>query len=62
MIVYYGMTEVSGLMVLDDFTRRSSFLGGGASGGDYSEEMAQKMDNYIKAVLDERFAFVKKTL
>ncbi len=62
MIVYYGMTDVSGLMVLDDFTRRSSFLGGGMSGGDYSEEMAQKMDNYIKAVLDERFALVKKTL
>ena len=48
MIVYYGMTDVSGLMVLEDFTRRSNFLGGGMSSREFSEETAQKMDNYIR--------------
>ena len=62
MIVYYGMTDVSGLMVLEDFTRRSNFLGGGMSSREFSEETAQKMDNYIRTMLEERFEHVKKTL
>ncbi len=62
MIVYFGMTDVSGLMVLEDYTRRNTFLGGAGGSREFSEEMAQKMDSYIKNMLDERYAHVKKTL
>lgn len=62
MIVYYGMSDVSGLMVLDDYTRRSNFLGGGGNTREFSEQTAQKMDSYIQKVLDERHRYVKETL
>ncbi|WP_066386724.1 ATP-dependent zinc metalloprotease FtsH [Helicobacter himalayensis] len=62
MIVYYGMSDVSGLMVLDDYTRRSNFLGGGGSAREFSEETARKMDTYIQTMLNERHEHVKKTL
>ena len=43
--------------------QRSSFLGPqfGAS-KDYSEQMAQKSDEYIKSLLDEHYATVKASL
>jgi cell division protease FtsH len=40
----------------------NSFLGGGAVSTDYSEKMAEDMDNYIRNTLNERYNFVKKTL
>ena len=60
MITVYGMTDVAGLMVLS--RSQSSFLGGGMVSNDYSEEMAQNIDKYIKDTLSERYEFVKKTL
>jgi cell division protease FtsH len=60
MISVYGMTDVAGLMVLSRSS--NSFLGGGAVSTDYSEKMAEDMDNYIRSTLNERYAFVKKTL
>ena len=61
MVSYYGMTEVAGLMVLEK--QRNVFLNGGLSSTrEYSEEMAQKMDTHIKAVLNERFEAVKSSL
>ena len=60
MITVYGMTDVAGLMVLSRST--NSFLGGGAVSTDYSEKMAEDMDNYIRTTLNERYNFVKKTL
>ena len=60
MISVYGMTDVAGLMVLS--RSQNSFLGGGAVSTDYSEKMAEDMDNYIRNTLNERYAFVKKTL
>lgn len=61
MVSYYGMTDVAGLMVLEK--QRNVFLNGGlGSSREYSEEMAQKMDAHIKAVLNERFNAVKKSL
>ncbi len=60
MISVYGMTDVAGLMVLSRSS--NSFLGGGAVSTDYSEKMAEEMDNFIKSTLRERYAFVKKTL
>jgi cell division protease FtsH len=60
MISVYGMTDVAGLMVLSRSS--NSFLGGGAVSTDYSEKMAEDMDNYIRNTLNERYAFVKKTL
>ncbi|MBD5164638.1 ATP-dependent zinc metalloprotease FtsH [Helicobacter sp.] len=61
MVSYYGMTDVAGLMVLEK--QRNVFLNGGlGSSREYSEEMAQKMDAHIKAVLNERFNVVKESL
>jgi len=60
MISVYGMTDVAGLMVLSRST--NSFLGGGTVSTDYSEKMAEDMDNFIRTTLNERYKFVKKTL
>jgi cell division protease FtsH len=60
MISVYGMTDVAGLMVLSRSS--NSFLGGGAVSTDYSEKMAEDMDNFIKTTLNERYNFVKNTL
>jgi len=58
MIMYYGMSEVAGLMVLEK--QRSTFLGGGmAQGKDYSEKMSEELDAYIKLTLSERYEAVK---
>jgi cell division protease FtsH len=40
----------------------NSFLGGGMASTDYSEKMAENIDAHIKSTLNERYAFVKKTL
>jgi len=60
MISVYGMTDVAGLMVLS--RSQNSFLGAGAVSTDYSEKMAEAMDNFIKSTLNERYTYVKKTL
>ncbi|MCF6207235.1 MAG: ATP-dependent metallopeptidase FtsH/Yme1/Tma family protein, partial [Sulfurovum sp.] len=60
MISVYGMTDVAGLMVLS--RTQNSFLGGGAVSTDYSEKMAEEMDDYIKRTLNERYTYVKETL
>ncbi|MCH5323369.1 MAG: ATP-dependent zinc metalloprotease FtsH [Helicobacter sp.] len=61
MVSYYGMTDVAGLMVLEK--QRNVFLNGGlGSSREYSEEVAQKMDAYIKGILNERFEAVKESL
>ena len=54
MVQVYGMSEVAGLMVLEK--QRSSFLGGGYSAPrEYSEQMAQDMDAFIKRELQEHY-------
>jgi cell division protease FtsH len=61
MIMYYGMSEVAGLMVLEK--QRSTFLGGGMTQAkDYSEKMSEELDAYIKAKLAERYEAVKAKL
>lgn len=60
MASYYGMTEVSGLMVLEK--QRNSFLNGGRSGGEYSEKTSEKLDKFVQETLQERFEVVKQTL
>lgn len=61
MVSYYGMTEVSGLMVLEK--PRSAFLGGGfGSAREFSEKTAEAMDNYIKATIEARYNAVKQIL
>ncbi len=60
MVSVYGMSDVAGLMVLK--RTENSFLGGGMSSTDYSEKMAEDIDNHIKTTLNERYIFVKKTL
>lgn len=61
MASYYGMTEVSGLMVLEK--PRNSFLNGGMGGNaEYSEKTAEKLDTFVQKTLNERFESVKQTL
>jgi cell division protease FtsH len=60
MITVYGMSDVAGLMVLK--RSQNSFIGGGMVSTDYSEKMAEEIDAHIKGTLNERYAFVKKTL
>ena len=61
MITKYGMSEVAGLMVLET-NSGGAFLGGGQVIKDYSEKMAEAIDDTIKSILDERYKYVKETL
>ena len=62
MATIYGMSdiEIAGLMVLHK--QHNQFLGGGQSSKDYSDEMAHKLDDYIKRTLEERYQAVIQTL
>jgi cell division protease FtsH len=61
MVQVYGMSDVAGLMVLEK--QRSTFLGGGIQQArEYSEQMAQDMDAYIKLTLAEHYVKVKARL
>jgi cell division protease FtsH len=57
MVQTYGMSDIAGLMVLEK--SRQSFLGTGQQASrEYSDKMAQEMDDYIKTSLDERYKVV----
>ena len=60
MISIYGMSDIAGLMVLEK--RRSTFLSGGQADRDYSDKTAEKVDEFIKTTLDERYKHVFETL
>jgi len=62
MATIYGMSdiEIAGLMVLHK--QNNQFLGGGQSNKDYSDEMAHKLDDYIKKTLEDRYQAVIQTL
>jgi len=54
MVQTYGMTDVAGLMVLEK--SRQSFLGGGQQASrEYSEQMSQATDEFIKNTLEEHY-------
>ncbi|WP_297574872.1 ATP-dependent zinc metalloprotease FtsH [uncultured Campylobacter sp.] len=59
MVSMYGMSEVAGLMVLEK--QRNTFLYG-QSIKDYSDKMAQRVDDYVKEMLDIRYRSVVETL
>jgi len=61
MISIYGMSDVAGLMVLEQ-KQGGMFLGGGQTIKDYSEVTAQKIDEAIKQMLDDHYSSTKKTL
>ncbi len=61
MITKYGMSEVAGLMVLEKNVG-GAFLNGGQVVKEYSEKMAEAIDEKIKSILNERYAYVKDTL
>ncbi len=58
----YGMSgdDISGLMVLNK--QQNQFLGGGQTSKDYSDSMANKLDEHIKQTLKERYKVVIKHL
>jgi cell division protease FtsH len=61
MIMIYGMSDVSGLMVLEKQTNR--FLGGGfGQSRDYSEKTQEEIDVFVKNFLNERYQHVKNRL
>lgn len=49
----YGMSDVAGLMVLSK--QSNQFLGGGQTTKDYSDKLANDLDEYIKSTLNERY-------
>ena len=59
MVGLYGMSDVAGLMVLEK--QRNTFLQGGTS-KEYSSKTAEKVDDYVKNFLDERYKHVLETL
>lgn len=59
MVSLYGMSDVAGLMVLEK--QRNTFLNGGTT-KDYSDKMAEKLDEHIKKALQERYEIVKARL
>ena len=61
MITKYGMSDVAGLMVLEQ-NSGGAFLTGGQTVKDYSDKMAEAIDEKIKSTLDARYEFVKQTL
>jgi len=56
MVSMYGMSDVAGLMVLEK--QRATFLNGGQSIKDYSDKMAEKVDDFVKTLLHERYMAV----
>ncbi len=56
MVSMYGMSDVAGLMVLEK--QRATFLNGGQSIKDYSDKMAEKVDEFVKSLLHERYTAV----
>ncbi len=62
MATIYGMSDIdiAGLMVLHK--QQNQFLGGGQSSKDYSDEMAHKLDDYIKKTLEARYQAVIQSL
>jgi cell division protease FtsH len=59
MVSIYGMSDVAGLMVLEK--QRNTFLNGGTI-KDYSDKMAENLDEHIKKSLQERYEIVKARL
>jgi cell division protease FtsH len=61
MVQTYGMSDVAGLMVLEK--SRQSFLGGGMGASrEYSDKMAEGMDEFIKTSLATHYESVIATL
>ncbi len=61
MVTIYGMSDVAGLMVMEKQTNK--FLGGGFSQSkDYSEKLAQDLDEFVIKFLNERYTRVKNDL
>lgn len=56
MVSMYGMSDVAGLMVLEK--QRATFLNGGQTIKDYSDKMAEKVDEFVKTLLHERYTAV----
>jgi cell division protease FtsH len=56
----YGMSDVAGLMVLSRQTNQ--FLGGGQTSKDYSDKLAENLDEHIKNTLAQRYEHVVQTL
>ncbi len=57
MVQTYGMSDVAGLMVLEK--SRQSFLGGGQQATrEYSDKMAENMDEFIKTSLSQHYETV----
>ncbi len=57
MVQTYGMSDIAGLMVLEK--SRQSFLGaGGTATREYSDKMAENMDEFIKSSLEDHYKAV----
>jgi cell division protease FtsH len=59
MATIYGMSDIVGLMVLEK--RQNQFIGGQTQ-KDFSDDMAMKLDDHIKNILNERYEVVLQSL
>ncbi len=61
MVTRYGMSETLGTMVYED-TEQDMFYGGRMAAKTVSEATQQKVDNEIRAILDQQYELAKKLL
>lgn len=61
MVSRYGMSESLGTMVYED-TEQDMFYGGRMAAKTVSEATQQKVDNEIRAILDQQYALARKLL
>ncbi len=61
MVTRYGMSETLGTMVYED-TEQDMFYGGRMAAKTVSEATQQKVDNEIRAILDQQYALARKLL
>lgn len=61
MVTRYGMSESLGTMVYED-TEQDMFYGGRMAAKTVSEATQQKVDNEIRAILDQQYALARKLL
>lgn len=54
------MSDVAGLMVLEK--QKNLFLGGGQTVKEYSEKLAEEIDEFVKEFLQNRYKHVKNRL
>ncbi len=62
MVTKYGMSDTLGTIQFGETNNETMFLGGGSSSRNYSENVAEKIDNEIKTIIDDCFNKTMETI